>query len=94
MVEVHISNNGDGIPPDDIDRVFERFYRTQRAVQRGISGTGLGLAICKAVIQAHGGDIRVMSSAGETTILFRLPLVPEPLTGMITPLPGFDAGRA
>ncbi|WP_447983980.1 sensor histidine kinase [Nitrospira sp. Nam74] len=94
MVEVRVSNNGEGIPPDDLDRVFERFYRTERAVERRISGTGLGLAICRAVIQAHGGDIRVISSAGETTILFRLPLVPEPLTGMMPPLPSFDAGQA
>jgi two-component system sensor histidine kinase KdpD len=94
MVEVRVSNNGEGIPPDDTDRVFERFYRTERAVERGISGTGLGLAICKAVIQAHGGDIRVISSAEETTILFRLPLIPEPLTSMMPPLPGFDAGGA
>ncbi|MBA2251860.1 MAG: type IV pili methyl-accepting chemotaxis transducer N-terminal domain-containing protein [Nitrospirales bacterium] len=94
MVEVYVSNHGEGIPPDDTDRVFDRFYRTERAVERGISGTGLGLAICKAIIQAHGGDIRVISSAEETTILFRLPLVPEPLTSMMPPLPGFDAGGA
>lgn len=93
-VDVRISNSGDPISPDDTERIFDRFYRTERAVKRGISGTGLGLAICKAIIQSHGGDIRMMSSVQETTIVFRLPLVPEPLGGKIPPWSGLGAGAS
>lgn len=55
-------------------KIFDRFYRVDRARARNIGGTGLGLAIAKELVQAHGGDIWVHSEYGEgTTIYFTLP---------------------
>ena len=64
MVEISVRDDGPGIPPDALSRVFERFYRVDKARSREQGGTGLGLAIVKNVVQAHGGDVRVESAAG------------------------------
>ncbi len=74
-LEVRVSNTGDGIPSDELNRIFDRFYRVQSGRAHGTPGAGLGLAICKGIVEAHGGHIMAQSvPGGETTILFRLPL--------------------
>ncbi|HXR07675.1 MAG TPA: ATP-binding protein [Candidatus Acidoferrum sp.] len=64
-VEVSIADDGPGIPPEAIGRVFERFYRVDRARSRESGGTGLGLAIVKHIVQAHGGEAWVKSDLGK-----------------------------
>ena len=73
-LEVSVTNKGQGIPPDELDKIFERFYRLESGQSSRQPGTGLGLAICKGIIEAHGGRISVRSIGGETIFLFRLPL--------------------
>ena len=73
-VEVSVSDRGIGIPAKDIDRVFERFYRVDRARSRHTGGTGLGLAIVRHVANNHGGHVSVESREGEgSTFTLRLP---------------------
>jgi two-component system, OmpR family, phosphate regulon sensor histidine kinase PhoR len=60
-VEISVADDGPGIPPDSLNRVFERFYRVDRARSRESGGTGLGLAIVKHIVQAHGGEAGVKS---------------------------------
>jgi two-component system phosphate regulon sensor histidine kinase PhoR len=73
-VEVSVSDDGPGIPPDAIGRVFERFYRVDRARSRENGGTGLGLAIVKHIVQAHGGEAWVKSDLGKgASFHFTLP---------------------
>ncbi len=74
-VTVTVSDTGVGIPPQELDRIFERFYKIDRARTGKKSGTGLGLAIAKHVVEAHGGQIWAESdgSAG-TTFYFTLPV--------------------
>lgn len=74
IVEIAVTDQGLGIPEDDLDRVFERFYRIDDARSRNTGGSGLGLSIVKHVVQNHGGDIRVWSQAGRgSTFTIRLP---------------------
>ncbi|OAK75464.1 cell wall metabolism sensor histidine kinase WalK [Lederbergia galactosidilytica] len=76
-IEVSISDQGIGIPKDNLTKVFERFYRVDRARTRQLGGTGLGLAIAKEIIGVHGGDIWAKSQEGKgTTIIFTLPYDP------------------
>lgn len=81
-LEVGVSNVGEGIPAEQLDRIFERFYRLQSGRSSPSPGTGLGLAICKGIVEAHGGRIMARSVPGkDTTIMFTLPLtagVPSP----------------
>jgi two-component system, OmpR family, sensor histidine kinase SenX3 len=82
-VEVSVADQGVGIPVRDLDRVFERFYRVDKARSRDTGGTGLGLAIVRHVATNHGGDVLVSSQEGEgSTFVFRLPasLVVDPDT--------------
>jgi two-component system phosphate regulon sensor histidine kinase PhoR len=73
-VEVTIADDGPGIPRESQERIFERFYRVDKARSREQGGTGLGLAIVKHVIQAHGGDVRLESEAGAgSTFILTLP---------------------
>ncbi|MBT5865334.1 MAG: GHKL domain-containing protein [Ilumatobacter sp.] len=73
-VEVMVADQGVGIPAADIDRVFERFYRVDKARARETGGTGLGLAIVRHVANNHGGVVSVQSQEGEgSTFAFRLP---------------------
>ena len=64
-----------GIPKDAQTRIYERFYRVDKARSRETGGTGLGLAITKNVVQLHHGGIKLNSTLGEgTTFLVRIPL--------------------
>jgi two-component system phosphate regulon sensor histidine kinase PhoR len=73
-LEIFVRDDGPGIPPESLDRVFERFYRVDKARSRDQGGTGLGLAIVKHIVQAHGGEVRVESELGKgATFFFTLP---------------------
>ncbi|MBU1586786.1 MAG: two-component sensor histidine kinase [Actinobacteria bacterium] len=74
IVEIAVTDQGVGIPEEDQDRVFERFFRTDPARSRNTGGSGLGLSIVKHAIQNHGGDVRVWSQPGHgSTFTIRLP---------------------
>ncbi|GLB59204.1 PAS domain-containing sensor histidine kinase [Cytobacillus sp. NCCP-133] len=76
FIIVSISDQGVGIPKENIDEIFERFYRVDKARTRKLGGTGLGLAIAKEMVEAHGGKIWATSTEGKgTTISFSLPYV-------------------
>jgi two-component system sensor histidine kinase SenX3 len=75
VAQLSVIDRGIGIPSRDVDRVFERFYRVDRARSRGTGGTGLGLAIVRHVVSNHGGEIRVSSREGEgSTFSLALPI--------------------
>jgi signal transduction histidine kinase len=80
-VFIEIADTGIGIPAAEVERLFERFFRASTAVERQIPGTGLGLYIARAIVEAHGGTIRVESKEGTGT-MFKIDLpgggVPEP----------------
>jgi two-component system phosphate regulon sensor histidine kinase PhoR len=65
MVVIAVTDTGIGIPPNDLPRIFERFYRVDAARSREQGGTGLGLAIVKHIIQQHGGSVAVESTPGK-----------------------------
>jgi two-component system phosphate regulon sensor histidine kinase PhoR len=70
---IEITDDGIGIPEKNLDRIFERFYRTTEGRNRDATGTGLGLAICKHIIEAHGHTIHVRSTENVgTTIGFTI----------------------
>lgn len=72
---LQIIDTGQGIPPSDIPRITERFYRVDKARTRDQGGTGLGLAIVKHLVQLHGGSLRIESELGKgTTIEIELPV--------------------
>jgi two-component system phosphate regulon sensor histidine kinase PhoR len=63
--QIHVQDNGDGIPAQHLERLFERFYRVDRARSRDMGGTGLGLAIVKHLALVHGGEVTVTSELGK-----------------------------
>ncbi|BCV25370.1 two-component system histidine kinase PnpS [Gelria sp. Kuro-4] len=73
-VRVAVADTGRGIPSEDLERIFERFYRVDKARSRSEGGTGLGLAIVKHIIELHGGKVEAQSELGKgTTIAFTIP---------------------
>ncbi|HVH18228.1 MAG TPA: ATP-binding protein [Myxococcota bacterium] len=75
-LRVRVRDTGIGIPEEDLGRIFERFYRVDKARSRALGGTGLGLAIVKHLVQSLGGEISVASRLGEgSTFTFTLPRV-------------------
>lgn len=89
MVEISIADQGIGIPAQDLERIFERFYRVDAARSRATGGTGLGLAIVKHIMTHHRGEVTVWSKEGSgSTFTLRLPdaqarSVPAPATHQI-----------
>lgn len=72
---ITISDTGEGIPPDDLPYVFDRFYRADKSRSRTSGGSGIGLAIVKQLVEAHGGRVRAESQPGQgTSIAFTLPI--------------------
>ncbi|MFO7709685.1 MAG: HAMP domain-containing sensor histidine kinase [Desulfobacterales bacterium] len=73
---IRVSDTGFGIPPEDLKRIFNRFYRVKNEKTRFIIGTGLGLAIVKSIVEAHHGHVRVESVEGRgSSFLVDLPLM-------------------
>jgi two-component system phosphate regulon sensor histidine kinase PhoR len=71
---IHVTDTGDGILPEHVKRIFERFYRIDRARSRAMGGTGLGLAIVKHLARAHNGEVSVQSTPGAgSTFIIELP---------------------
>jgi signal transduction histidine kinase len=69
-----VSDNGVGIPLEDLPHIFERFYRVDKSRSRIQGKTGLGLAICKSIVEAQSGSIKAQSEPGKgTTFEVRLP---------------------
>ncbi len=78
-LEMLVADRGVGVPPEDLERIFDKFYRVQRPAEVG--GTGLGLAICKGIVEAHGGRIWAQNRPGGGTIVtLALPVVPAVAT--------------
>ncbi|EKB48214.1 sensor histidine kinase [Cecembia lonarensis] len=74
-ITVEVKDNGKGIPPEDLKRIFERFYRVEKSRSREKGGTGLGLAIVKHILEGHKSKISVSSTVGKGSIFsFELPL--------------------
>ncbi|GAA1809993.1 sensor histidine kinase [Agromyces neolithicus] len=79
-VEIAVTDQGIGIEADELERVFERFYRIDQARSRNTGGSGLGLSIVKHTVQNHGGDVRVWSQPSRgSTFMIRLPLAEPPI---------------
>ena len=75
-VSIEVRDEGMGIPEEEQEQVFNRFFRSSSAEKQAIQGTGLGLAICKEIVEQHGGTIRAYSTpGGGTTVSFTIPAV-------------------
>jgi signal transduction histidine kinase len=75
-LELTVSDTGSGITPDDLPRVFDRFYRADTARQTDSGESGLGLAIARSIVEAHGGTVRAESTLGQGTLMIiSLPLI-------------------
>jgi signal transduction histidine kinase len=75
QVEISVRDTGVGIPPEDLSRIFERFYRVDKARSHEMGGTGLGLSIVKQAVEEMNGAIRVDSQSGKgSTFTITLPL--------------------
>ena len=84
-VHLEVSDDGIGIAPDELSRVFERFFRSRRAAEQAIQGSGLGLAISKGIVEAHDGTLTVASAEGEgATFSVTLPVRPTGRTAGLT----------
>lgn len=85
-VRVDVADSGDGIAPQHLPFVFERFYRADPSRARSTGGSGIGLAIVKQLVQAHGGDVSVDSQLGNGSCFsFTLPLIQVPTSSTETP---------
>ena len=79
MARIEVEDTGIGIPSEDIDRIFERFYRVDKDRSRGNGGSGIGLAIVRHIVNLHGGEVWAESRLGVgTKIVFTIPqFIPE-----------------
>jgi two-component system, OmpR family, phosphate regulon sensor histidine kinase PhoR len=95
FAEVAVTDTGVGIPPADLPRITERFYRVDKARSRELGGTGLGLAIVRHLVLAHGGEMRIESEPGRgTTVRFTIPTTPQPAASQLTlPIPAWGRGE-
>jgi two-component system phosphate regulon sensor histidine kinase PhoR len=74
VLEFFVRDTGPGIAAEHVPRLFERFYRIDKARSRTVGGTGLGLAIVKHIVINHGGSVRVETAVGQgSTFFFSLP---------------------
>ena len=72
---IKIRNSGRGIPSEEIDKIFERFYKVDKSRSFDVKGAGMGLYLCKTIIELHGGQIAARSELGEyAEFIFQLPL--------------------
>jgi signal transduction histidine kinase len=79
-----VEDTGHGIEPEDLPRVFDRFYRTELADQHAIQGPGLGLSVVRSIVEQHGGEVAIVSTPGRgTTVTVTLPTQGRP-----APVPG------
>jgi two-component system sensor histidine kinase ResE len=91
QVEFAVADNGPGLGQDELDHVFERFWRAQSGETQTVGGTGLGLAIAKSLVELHGGAISVSSKPGDgATFRFVLPIAKE---GRPAPRPDGSSGN-
>ena len=65
LVTLFVEDRGEGIPPSDHEKIFERFYRRGSELRRETQGVGIGLSIVKHIVEAHGGNVRVRSAVGQ-----------------------------
>ncbi len=80
VAEISVKDKGAGIAPEDLERIFERFYRIDQSRSRATGGTGLGLSLVKNITQKHLGEIQVKSKIGSgSTFTIRLPLATAPI---------------
>ena len=84
QIEVSVEDDGPGIPPEAVERVFERFYRVDKARSREQGGTGLGLSIVKHIVQTHGGRVWAKSEVGQGTAFYFT--LPQDASGLQQPL--------
>jgi signal transduction histidine kinase len=76
-VVLSVVDSGGGIPANHVAHVFDRFYKVDAARSNGSGGSGLGLSIAKAIVERHGGNIRVSSAPGRTAFTIVLPQLPD-----------------
>jgi len=86
MVRLTVTDRGEGIPPEHIPRLTERFYRVDSGRSRAMGGTGLGLAIVKHIVERHRGRLDLTSAVGKgTTVTIDLPIFAESeLSGLVS----------
>jgi signal transduction histidine kinase len=72
-IRLSVVDSGEGIPPEHVPHVFDRFYKVDQARANGATGSGLGLSIAKAIVERHAGTIRVTSASGRTAFTIQLP---------------------